>query len=168
MKLVGFTVENFRSITKAHKLRLDHSTTLLGPNNEGKSNILRALVLSMQILTRYGRFRSARAQQTRAGVQRLPTHIAARRYRWDRDFPVHLRASKPSGKSVFVLEFNLTKKEVSSFKSELGSDLNGTLPLRIALDDAHCEIKVNKKGASGFRVGRTAGLRNRRMGRSVA
>ena len=39
MKLVSFSVTNYRSITKAHKISLGQYTVLLGKNNEGKSNI---------------------------------------------------------------------------------------------------------------------------------
>jgi putative ATP-dependent endonuclease of the OLD family len=64
MKLVSFTVENYRSITQAHNLKLEQSTVLVGPNNEGKSNVLKALVVAMQVLTS-GRvqFRAGRVQQ---------------------------------------------------------------------------------------------------------
>jgi AAA15 family ATPase/GTPase len=43
MKLKSFTVERYRSITKAKKIRLGRVTVLVGPNNEGKSNLLRSL-----------------------------------------------------------------------------------------------------------------------------
>ena len=41
MRLVSFSVTNYRSITKAYKLPIRQATILIGPNNEGKSNILR-------------------------------------------------------------------------------------------------------------------------------
>ncbi|MBK8686880.1 MAG: AAA family ATPase [Betaproteobacteria bacterium] len=46
MELVSFSVSNYRSITSAYKLPIRSPTVLIGPNNEGKSNILRALVTS--------------------------------------------------------------------------------------------------------------------------
>jgi predicted ATP-dependent endonuclease of OLD family len=49
MQLQGITVQKFRSITAARKIPLDRMTILVGPNNEGKSNILRALVLAMAV-----------------------------------------------------------------------------------------------------------------------
>lgn len=52
MNLKTVSVSNYRSITSAKKIRLDRTTVLIGPNNEGKSNILRALVLAMTTLTR--------------------------------------------------------------------------------------------------------------------
>jgi predicted ATP-dependent endonuclease of OLD family len=55
MKLVSLTVENFRSITSARKIPISQMTTLIGPNNEGKSNILRALAIAMTSLLRHRR-----------------------------------------------------------------------------------------------------------------
>lgn len=47
MKLVEFSVTNYRSITKAHKIELQNLTVLVGKNNEGKSNLLTALNVAM-------------------------------------------------------------------------------------------------------------------------
>ncbi|HYD82192.1 MAG TPA: AAA family ATPase [Paucimonas sp.] len=51
MRLVSFSVTNFRSITDAHKIPISDSTVLIGRNNEGKSNLLRALSIAMKALT---------------------------------------------------------------------------------------------------------------------
>ena len=45
MKLSDFSVVNYRSITTARKIKTNNMTVLVGKNNEGKSNILRALTL---------------------------------------------------------------------------------------------------------------------------
>lgn len=53
MKLVEFSVSNYRSITSAHKIKLQNFTVLVGKNNEGKDlmekcnlhTILRLLVI---------------------------------------------------------------------------------------------------------------------------
>lgn len=50
MKLVEFSVTNFRSITKAHKINLQDMTVLVGKNNEGKSNLLTALNIAMRAI----------------------------------------------------------------------------------------------------------------------
>jgi putative ATP-dependent endonuclease of OLD family len=51
MRLVSFSVQNYRSITKANKIKVGQSTVIVGPNNEGKSNVLRALVTAMKVIT---------------------------------------------------------------------------------------------------------------------
>lgn len=50
MRIVSLTIENFRSITTAKQIPFDDYTLFVGPNNEGKSNILRALNLAMTTL----------------------------------------------------------------------------------------------------------------------
>ena len=50
MKLASFSVINYRSITNARKIQTNNMTVLVGKNNEGKSNILRALTLAMDIM----------------------------------------------------------------------------------------------------------------------
>jgi AAA15 family ATPase/GTPase len=54
MELVSFSVSNYRSVTSAYRLPIRRPTVLIGPNNEGKSNILRALVSSLQFLGSLG------------------------------------------------------------------------------------------------------------------
>ena len=79
MKLVSFSVTNYRSITKAHKISLGQYTVLLGKNNEGKSNISNALNCAMNILL-------AHSKMTRVRYNR--------EYNWIRDFPIQLQSGK--------------------------------------------------------------------------
>lgn len=53
MQLVNFSVTNYRSITKAHKINLQNITVLVGRNNEGKSNILMALNVAMETMMQH-------------------------------------------------------------------------------------------------------------------
>ena len=50
MQLVNFSVTNYRSITTAHKASISNTTILIGRNNEGKSNLLKALDVGMTAL----------------------------------------------------------------------------------------------------------------------
>lgn len=50
MKLVEFSVKNYRSITDAHRIVLQNKTVLVGKNNEGKSNLLTALNTAMKAM----------------------------------------------------------------------------------------------------------------------
>ena len=55
MKLKSFSVTNFRSITKAHHVNLSNTATILvGKNNEGKSNLLKALSIAMEVMKLFG------------------------------------------------------------------------------------------------------------------
>ncbi len=139
MKLVSFTVEKYRSITTARKIPVRQMTTLVGPNNEGKSNILRALVTGMHVLTRGTRPPISRGVSSRLSYERQV-------YNWKRDFPHNLQSRYPNGESVIVLEFGLTEREVQAFRDEIGSSLNGTLPLRVAIGPNEASVKVAKQG----------------------
>lgn len=105
MRLDQFSIQKYRSILKAEKLRLGDLTVLVGPNNEGKSNILQAPVTGMQELS-----------GERPGIR--PTPSAMRRqgrrasgYDWERDFPQSLQEDQPSGRTTMKFDFSLTDDE---------------------------------------------------------
>lgn len=141
MRLASFAVRNFRSITSTSKLTIrDSITTLIGPNNEGKSNVLRALVAALEVASRLNRFTLSRTGRLRA------FHGTERFYQWDTDYPIALQEKKPDGESEFDLEFELTTKEIDEFWKEVGSSINGILPIRISLGTGAPSFTVRKKG----------------------
>src|SRR5437763_2248990 len=95
MRLVSFSVQNYRSITTAHKIKVGRSTVILGPNNEGKSNVIRGLITAMRILksgtrsfaSRYPVEQARRAREGRY-VFRASTYDI---YEWENDYPVSLQ-----------------------------------------------------------------------------
>jgi AAA15 family ATPase/GTPase len=133
MQLVSITVENFRSITAARRIPISELTTLVGPNNEGKSNILRALVIATNTLLRLSENPVRVPPRIRRTGRRYYGLINA--YDWDTDFPLHLRASNlKKTKSSITLEFSLTADERALFRERIGSQINGTLPLALDFD----------------------------------
>jgi len=157
MRLMSFTVENYRSITKARKIPTGDRTILIGPNNEGKSNILRALVTAMRVLTRAPRTPFARR------LSPWPRYESSE-FNWERDFPVSLQERKPTGKSVVILEFGLSDEEVRDFRDDIGSSLRGTLPLRVRMGRDSIDVTVAKQG----RGAKSLGAKSRAIGRFVA
>jgi energy-coupling factor transporter ATP-binding protein EcfA2 len=150
--LVSLTVKNFRSITKAHKLHLGNSTVLIGPNNEGKSNILRALVTALKVLS--GVVHTVRVHRGAHGGRtiklfRFSQIRISRYYNWGKDFPIVQQTRSPGGVSEFVLEFELSPKELIDFRGEVGSQLNGNLPIRITLGQESIKVEVAKQGRGG-------------------
>jgi predicted ATP-dependent endonuclease of OLD family len=159
MQLVQFTVQDYRSITKAYKLPIDRSTILVGPNNEGKSNILKALVTAMRILT------SDNRNPVVAGARPvLPRSFQRDIFDWARDYPVQKQEKYPNGESILIPEFSLSEQETADFKSEIQSNLKETLPLRIALGPAGVKVTVNKKG----RGAKTLSKKSQRIAAFVA
>lgn len=142
MELVSFSVSNYRSITSAYKLPIRRPTVLIGPNNEGKSNILRAMVASLQFLTTLG---GVRLRNDRITSTIRPRDI----YDWSRDFPVSLQSKSPDGETVFDLEFRLSESEVENFQEEIKSSLNGTLPIQLRFSAGETRLVVLKQGKGG-------------------
>lgn len=140
MRLVSFSVTNFRSITKAHKIPIADTTVLLGRNNEGKSNVLRALSIAMRALTSH----AAEAPY----LHRDPRD--AHTYSWWRDFPISLQSRTSSTESIFRLEFELSAAETDEFKQTIKNSLNGNLPIEVRFGKSgRPEINVRKQGPGG-------------------
>lgn len=143
MQLVNFSVTNFRSITIAHKVALSGTTILIGKNNEGKSNILKALDIAMLALQEHA------VDEVRRTVRRSVRNDD-RSYYWQRDFPIGLQTRKTGTQSIFRLEFLLEDGEVNEFIEKIKSNLNGTLPIEIKIGkDNRASIKVAKRGKGG-------------------
>lgn len=138
MKLVSFSVENYRSIIKANRLPIGNSTILIGPNNEGKSNILRALVAALRILNQFHRWPMREAK--------IPSHAMRRIYDWETDFPVALQTNTFKGETIFRLEIELSDPEILEFWTQVGSHLNGTLPIQLSVGKGSTGFKVLKRG----------------------
>lgn len=138
VQLVNFSATNYRSITSAHRIAFSNVTILIGKNNEGKSNLLRALEASMLLLLEHarttpGRYRSALSD-------RSP-------YIWKRDFPIQLQGRKGSTQTILKIEFLLDDAECLEFKNKIGPSLNGSLPLEIKIGkDQEIQIRVVKSG----------------------
>jgi len=140
MNLVKFSVTNFRSITQASKIPISEITVLVGKNNEGKSNMLKALKIAMHTL----RFHADKRKSRYGGFGRRNDELY---YNWERDFPISLQERVKNLYSTFRLEFQLNSKEIKEFKKEIKSSLNGTLPLEIKIGKERIpKIRVIKKG----------------------
>ena len=139
---MNFSVTNFRSITAAHKIDVSDKTILIGKNNEGKSNILKALDIAMFELQWH-------ANAHKSASPRLPrsTRRNESSFFWERDFPMSLQSKKTNTHTVFTLVFRLDEDEILEFKEKIKSNLNGTLPIEIRVDSQNNPtIKVQKKG----------------------
>jgi predicted ATP-dependent endonuclease of OLD family len=139
MKLVKFSVTNFRSITQAYNIPFSDITVLIGKNNEGKSNLLKALNVSMNILDHHSQQKSIRYGMM---GYREKENV----YKWERDFPISLQNSNKST-TIFRLEFELEGNELNEFKDQIKSNLNGSLPIEIKIGkDLIPIVRVVKRG----------------------
>ena len=143
MKLVSIEIENYRSIHKRQAINLDQPlTVIIGPNNEGKSNLLRSVAAAMQTIGffRYERFEASKDNKL------LKFRVPASVYEWENDFPRQLQSKNPEGETCFLLEFNLNDEERKKFRTKCGSANNGTLPVEIRLGKGRGNFKVKKPG----------------------
>jgi len=142
MKLIEFSVTNFRSITKAYKVPFNDISILIGKNNEWKSNLLKALNIAMTSLRNFSEIDNL--------MKMFITSFRMNEvelYSWQRDFPISLQSKKGSNESIFRLEFELNDDEIIEFKREIKSNLNGTLPIEIKIgSDRKPFVSVIKKG----------------------
>ncbi|MCE5984849.1 ATP-dependent nuclease [Pseudomonas sp. LF19] len=138
MRLVNFSATNYRSITAAHKITFSNVTTLIGRNNEGKSNLLRALETAMLLLQQHA---------SNLGSWRKTILTNEHTYIWPRDFPIQLQSRRSSKQTILKLEFFLDDDERLEFKQVIGSNLNGSLPLEIKIGrDQAPLIRLVKSG----------------------
>lgn len=142
MKLIGFSVKDYRSIQKAYKLPLSDYTVIVGPNNEGKSNILRALALCLTSLL------SNRLSPLRIPASRNLRDIERFDYEWERDYPVNLQTKNPDGKSEFTLEFELSQDELDEFLRKIRIKLTTNLKIKLSINSRRPKIEVLMNGKS--------------------
>lgn len=141
MKLSSFSVNNYRSITTAREIQTHNLTVLVGKNNEGKSNILRALSLAMDIMKLY-------AEEPRA-LNYFPRYLRGR-YHWDQDYPISLQERNPNGYSSVRLVFELNDEEIAAIRNLTGIRLTGNIPVRVSINIAQAKIEIPKKGTAAF------------------
>lgn len=132
MKLLSFSVVNFRSITKAHKIDFSwwKVIVLVGKNNEWKSNMLRALNLCMNVIgvPMYGY--NNRNISREFSYSRHRYLYMRNTYSRERDFPIWIK--KSNNKSIFQLEFQFKDNELSEFESSVWENFWSNFILQIS------------------------------------
>lgn len=142
MKLVDFSVTNYRSITTAHKIVLRNLTVLVGKNNEGKSNLLMALNIAMQAVMLHSK------------IVENSSPFSIRNnfgYSWQRDFPVQYQTRRNGLESIFKLHFRLEEQELSEFHNCTGIRGNEDIPITVKIGkDNRPRFEVPKRGSSSY------------------
>ncbi len=145
MKLVEFSVTNFRSITAASRIKLYDMTVLVGKNNEGKSNLVTALNIAITAI-RFHSYNSTSIALNNAMKRRMNGL-----FNWSRDFPVQLQARKSGLESIFRLNFRLDEGELTRFQAETHIHGNEDIPIEIRIGkDNIPKIQVPKRGSPAY------------------
>lgn len=156
LKLVR--IQKYRSLTTEAVITLDGLTVLVGPNNQGKSNVLQAMKLGMDTLE----VASMRLLNTSDGKTVSLPHIPRLRqtswttrqrpgqrvhYDWVRDFPLHYREhSRVVKQSTVRFDFALTAEDQRDFLKVTGSKNNGLLSAELKFGIDGVEIDFPKRG----------------------
>ncbi|MEU3842119.1 AAA family ATPase [Streptomyces sp. NPDC028635] len=144
MRIAGFAVQNYRSILKTPRIDLGDVTVVVGPNNEGKSNLLRALALGGQILARVMIGRSGDLLES--SRSRLTDF-----YNWHDDYPKSLQRDHDG---ATVIDYWLTDEEShieGSRRSDYigpGTPLTwvGELHVRVILQGRRGKVEIHADG----------------------
>lgn len=144
MRLVSVSIENYRSILKATGLTMGDFTVLVGPNNEGKSNILKAINLGLHVLVNWRRGRVGGPGSRRA----IAYDFYGNRldYRWLRDFPIVHQETKPNGRTVIALELELTQEEFDDFYRSTSINLSTNLRIKMGFGSSDVTYDILMKG----------------------
>lgn len=142
MKLADFSVINYRSITTARKIQTNNMTVLVGKNNEGKSNILRALTLAMDIMKIY-------CSDPRS-LQIAVRGYLKNHYSWEKDYPISLQERNPNGFSSIDLNFELDDRDIATIRSMTGIRLSGCIPVRVSTNGVIAKVDIPKRGTAAF------------------
>jgi energy-coupling factor transporter ATP-binding protein EcfA2 len=162
MKLVRISVDKYRSIDRAAEFDVSEYTVLVGANNQGKSNLLRALNLGMEVMKAWPKPHGSRHWGTEIPVEALGPGFVANRflgsrrfgdrsliYDWEEDFPIFARSRKSGPKSTRIrLDFRLNEQEIWDFKQATGSSTNDKLPIEISIGKNACSISIKKQRSS--------------------
>jgi putative ATP-dependent endonuclease of OLD family len=146
MKLCSVSVEHFRSIKDMREINLESYTVIIGPNNEGKSNILRAIRIAMHEISKNARKTSG--YNRNFYENRFGNYMP---YREIEEFsPNHdrpINSSKRQKDTIIGLEFSLQQNEIVDFEKTVGSRINGALKVEVRFDvNGKSSIKFIKQG----------------------
>ncbi|GFK94810.1 hypothetical protein NNJEOMEG_02658 [Fundidesulfovibrio magnetotacticus] len=145
MNLVEFELKNYRNITSAAKIKVMQYSVIIGKNNEGKSNLLRALDCAMNLLL---------ATDVRRERER---QNGSTQYKFRSDFPVGGHAGKERV-TQFVLKFSLDEVDRKDFKKAVRSQINSELSIRITIGiDEVPNIQFIKKGPGAATLAQKSG-----------
>lgn len=123
MRLIKFSVERYRSITQKSTLEIGDKTVIIGPNNEGKSNVLRALIVALRVLEAFST--PPYLTTDPISIYYVFHYLKRRRdisFEWEKDYPHSLLYSNPGENNKkpisFCLDFKLTDKEQTEFLAQ--------------------------------------------------
>jgi len=134
VKLIEFKLKKYRSFSSEQCVRVFDLTTIVGPNNSGKSNLLQAMIMGLKELSG-DNFRNRRRPVGESA--RDQSHL---RYRWETDFPLNLKDdSRSSNETELTYTFDLDDDDRRLFKDKLNVNLKSELKIKLTYNDQKSE-----------------------------
>ena len=125
---------------------------MIGPNNEGKTNILRALTIAFAVIHNWKNNREisnslelSKATKFLKNLQMDSASGLVSDYIYARDYPKHGKGKQPT---EIELRFTLTEEELADFRRLTGLRNNDELPLVIRISKQKLSLSVKKQGPS--------------------
>lgn len=139
MKLLGFKIENYRSILDSGDIKLTNYNVIIGKNNEGKSNAVAALKLAFECFSFSFYRRYLR-------VEKIPLL----HYSFSNDYPVGLQNKSDDyilrHPTKICLKFDFNTEEITTFFRETGIYLSRELDIEISFSKYRiCNVKFLRK-----------------------
>jgi predicted ATP-binding protein involved in virulence len=142
LHLTKIEITDFRSIDFAKIENIDRSVTLIGANNEGKTNVLKAIRLGLSSLENIQYNQVTR----QSGTLRVRRRADDESYNWLYDFPVSKQSTKKDQPTVIRLEFDLSPEEIQSFYSTFDIKINGKIPVVLRFSRKGLDVDIPKQG----------------------
>lgn len=158
MRLARVGVSKYRSIDQQAVFEVDDFTVLVGPNNQGKSNLLRAAVLAMQVIESWARLPERLATEVKLPLAEVLRDASFRLgrsdrqgryvgYSWEADYPVFARGRRGVKSATEIrLDFELNEQEQIEYRRSTSVSTNEKLPILITLDAQSVSLSVYKRG----------------------
>ena len=138
MRLRTFFVRSYRSIIEAKLDDIQTNCVIVGPNNAGKSNLLRAVYIALSIALEgdFQRFRRKR---------QFSYAYNGENYNWQRDIPVSQKNDKTAS-TVFKLTFDFSEDEKKEFRKRFNINLSRSLQMKFELFSERTEYNIIMPG----------------------
>lgn len=158
MQVAEVAVANYRSIGPLTRFKLSELTTLIGPNNEGKSNLLRALALGLRIVDTWADLPDEIMRKGELSGRQVSliydSYVPYRKgdrnrdvdYDWSKDYPLGKQTARNVRPTIIRLTFQLDEDERNAFKESTGLHNNGDLPIELRLSRTSTSIHIVKQG----------------------
>lgn len=119
MLLKSFTIKNYRSIFEIKNMEFSETlTTFIGKNNQGKSNVLKAISLVFDMIKYYSSFNYPRRLNSYRDIY----------YSWENDYPEQRQNKKKYNQNTLIsISFLLNENDYTDLKNLINLNISNEL-----------------------------------------